>query len=211
MAFYRRCGYESPPGAVPSADPRTNLSCLPMWRGFPRRQTRYGRQIASLLENLGIPADYGRRHRLPLQFECNELANIGGDIYDREQYLHPDAAMSWYELRNAAAAEDLTLQPVSAYRSVEYQAGIIRRKLAADQNLEQILQVSAAPGYSEHHTGRALDLTSPGQPVLETCFEDSPAFEWLSANANQFGYRLSYPRNNRHEIAYEPWHWAWQA
>ncbi|MET0229666.1 MAG: D-alanyl-D-alanine carboxypeptidase family protein, partial [Rhodanobacteraceae bacterium] len=37
----------------------------------------------------------------------------------------------------------------------------------------------------------------------------SPAFRWLMRHAKRFGFRLSYPRSNRHGIAYEPWHWCW--
>jgi D-alanyl-D-alanine carboxypeptidase len=101
------------------------------------------------------------------------------------------------------------LQVVSAYRSTEYQLGILRRKLERGQTIEEILRVSAAPGYSEHHSGRALDITTPGFAALEEEFEQSPAFAWLGANAARFGFRLSYPRGNRHGIAFEPWHWCW--
>lgn len=76
--------------------------------------------------------------------------------------------------------------------------------------MQQILEVSAAPGFSEHHTGRALDLTTPGGPVLEEPFEHTDAFAWLSESAGSFGFHLSYPRGNSHGIAYEPWHWAWK-
>ncbi len=75
--------------------------------------------------------------------------------------------------------------------------------------MREILSVSAAPGYSEHHTGRAVDLTTPGTRPLEEDFEATPAFEWLTGTAEDFGFRMSYPRNNRHGIAYEPWHWMW--
>ena len=46
---------------------------------------------------------------------------------------------------------------------------------------------------------------------LEEEFERSPAFRWLQRNAMQYGFTLSYPRGNRHGIAYEPWHWCWHA
>jgi hypothetical protein len=42
---------------------------------------------------------------------------------------------------------------VSAFRSVERQAEIVRRKLAAGGRIEEILTVCAPPGFSEHHTG----------------------------------------------------------
>ncbi len=107
--------------------------------------------------------------------------------------------------------DGIELQVVSAFRSVAYQLGILRRKIERGQSIEQILRFSAAPGYSEHHSGRALDLTTPGFAALEEEFERSPAFAWLKRNARQFGFQLSYPRGNRHGIAYEPWHWCWSS
>ena len=111
-------------------------------------------------------------------------------------------------MRSAAEADGVRLDLVSAFRSVDYQAGLLRRKLERGLSMGEILEVSAAPGFSEHHSGRALDLTTPGAPVLETGFEDTGAFRWLSSNATGFGFHLSYPRNNRHGVLYEPWHWC---
>jgi len=111
----------------------------------------------------------------------------------------------------AAAADDgVTLQVVSAFRSVAYQEEILRGKLGKGQRIEDILRVSAAPGYSEHHSGRAVDVTTPGYPVLEEIFEESEAFAWLARRAGAFGFHLSFPRGNPHGVAYEPWHWAWR-
>ncbi|RBC14748.1 D-alanyl-D-alanine carboxypeptidase family protein, partial [Xanthomonas oryzae pv. oryzae] len=57
----------------------------------------------------------------------------------------------------------------------------------------------------------ALDIGTPGEPPAEESFATTPAFAWLRNNANAFGYRLSYPRDNPHGIVYEPWHWRWSA
>jgi D-alanyl-D-alanine carboxypeptidase len=209
LGFFQACRYQERPGAVSAAARGAGLETLSMHRHFPRRQTRYGRRVKALLVELGIPRDYGRRHRLRLTGESTELANIGLDPAGREQYLFPAAAMAWYAMRNAAAADGVELQVISAFRSVSYQAGIIRNKLAGGQSLERILGVSAAPGFSEHHSGRALDLGCPGSEPLELQFELTRAFEWLVHNAPDHGFRMSYPRNNRHMIAFEPWHWAW--
>ena len=70
------------------------------------------------------------------------------------------------------------------------------------------MTVSAAPGYSEHHTGRAVDIATPGSRPLTEEFEDSAAFHWLNENAADFGFSMSYPRDNRYGFIYEPWHWA---
>ena len=170
---------------------------------------RYSNRISDLLSSLGIPADYGQIHKLPLQTEACRLKSIGADIYKREQELLPEAADAWLAMRNEASKQGVELQPVSAFRSVEYQSGILQRKLDKGLKLKQILEVSAAPGYSEHHSGRALDITTPGYAVLEEEFEHSPAFEWLCEYAADFGFSLSFPRDNPHDVAYEPWHWAW--
>ena len=166
-------------------------------------------QVAVLHKQLGIPADYAERHQLQACEECQQTVSIGRDVFDRDQLMSPSAAGAWSQMKHAAAADDIELQVVSAYRSIEYQAGIIRRKVEAGQSIAEILAVSAAPGYSEHHTGRALDLTTPGYAPLEECFEQSPAFGWLRNNANSFDFRMSFPKDNPHSLCYEPWHWCW--
>ena len=160
---------------------------------------------------LGVPRDHGRARGLRRVREPAALAFIGYDTQQRPQWMAPRAARAWARMREAAAAGGIELQVVSAFRSVEYQLGILRRKLERGLALAEILRVSAAPGYSEHHSGRALDITTPGFAALEEGFEQSPAFAWLSAHARAFGFHLSYPRGDPHGIAYEPWHWCWRA
>jgi len=174
------------------------------------RKRRYLKRIVTLHESLGIPRDYGASRLIPVQLEASRLVSIGADIYQREQRLLPEAARAWRSMDRSAAGDGVELQVVSAYRSVDYQGGIIRGKLKKGQEIGDILRVSAAPGYSEHHSGRALDLTTPGFPVLEEEFERSDAFSWLSKNAVDFNFKMSFPRDNPHQVSYEPWHWAWR-
>jgi D-alanyl-D-alanine carboxypeptidase len=171
------------------------------------RNWRFRRRIRHAA--LGIPPDYAQRRVLPLQREARRLLPVGPDLYGREARLLAPAARAWQAMAPAAAAAGIELQLVSAYRSVAYQEGIVRRKLEQGQLLDDILRVSAAPGFSEHHSGRAVDLATPGYPVLEEAFEESAAFAWLSRHAARFGFSMSYPRDNPHGVAYEPWHWAW--
>ena len=89
-----------------------------------------------------------------------------------------------------------------------YQAGLIRKKLDAGQEVTEILTVNAAPGYSEHHSGRAVDIASPGSRPLTEEFEASEAFGWLEKRAKEFDFSLTYPRDNRYGFVYEPWHWS---
>ena len=162
--------------------------------------------------NLGIPADYGKKRGLPYQAEAAELVPIGTNPDDREITLEPAAAAAWARMRDAAALDGLTLLAVSGFRSVERQAEIIQGKLSRGEKIGAILGTIAAPGYSEHHTGRAIDLGAPGEPLLTEGFAWTREFAWLVAHGHEYGFRLSYPKGNAHGIAFEPWHWCfWKA
>jgi D-alanyl-D-alanine carboxypeptidase len=142
-----------------------------------------------------------------LQAECGDLVCTEPDVFGRQAMLERNTYAAWQALCAAAASAGVVLQLVSAYRSVAYQTLLIERKLARGDDIARILTVNAAPGYSEHHTGRALDIGTPGFALLEEAFERSAAFAWLRTHAGAFGFRLSFPRDNPHGVMYEPWHW----
>ena len=125
----------------------------------------------------------------------------------REFSLHPLAARDWKRMKEKAKAEGVDLQIVSAFRSIARQAEIIEEKRKKGIQEAEIFRVSALPGFSEHHSGRAIDINTEGYEPLEEDFENSSAFIWLLKHAARFGFRLSYPRKNKYCIAYEPWHW----
>lgn len=160
------------------------------------------------LDALGIDADdYATRTGLALVAEPTWLAFAGRDCHRRPLWLHADTARAWRHLRAGALRDGVVLDAVSGYRSHDYQLGIFERKQARGDRLDAILRVNAAPGYSEHHGGRALDIGTPGEPPAEASFEDTAAFAWLARHAGGYGFVMSYPRDNPHGIVHEPWHW----
>ena len=163
------------------------------------------------LHALGLDDGYGERTGLPLVAEPDWLALAGFDRYRRPLWLHVDAARAWAHLGAAARRDGVVLEAISGYRSHHYQLAIFERKRARGQAVDEILTVNAAPGYSEHHSGLALDIGAPGEPPAEESFEHTPAFAWLQANAGGYGFAMSYPRGNPHGIVYEPWHWCYRA
>lgn len=166
-------------------------------------------RLQERLETLGLDDGYGERSGLLLVAEPTWLALAGFDRYRRPLWLHPQAARAWTRLREAALRDDVVLEAISGYRSHDYQLGIFERKLVRGQTVAEILAVNAAPGFSEHHSGRALDIGTPDEPAAQETFERTPAFAWLTANGGEYGFAMSYPRNNPHGIVYEPWHWCW--
>lgn len=167
-------------------------------------------RLQERLHALGLDKAYGEKTGLPLVAEPDWLAFAGLDRYRRPLWLRADAARAWASMRAAALRDDVILEAISGYRSHDYQLGIFERKLARDLTVADILAVNAAPGYSEHHSGRALDIGAPYEPAAEESFERTPAFAWLHGNAASHGFVMSYPRGNPHGIVYEPWHWCWQ-
>jgi zinc D-Ala-D-Ala carboxypeptidase len=166
--------------------------------------------VVSLLTSLGIALEAIVARSLVLHPEASELVVAETAEDGRHHLLTPAAAQGWRDLSAAAGSNGVAITIVSAFRSIERQAEIVRAKLERGQSLDEILAVSAPPGYSEHHSGRAVDVTTDGVRALEMEFEQTAAFEWLSRNARRFGFFLSYPRENRHGYAYEPWHWCFR-
>lgn len=159
-------------------------------------------------EELGIPPDYGADGRPPAFADASELVDVGPNLVGRMQRLTPTAARAWEAMVAAASADGIKLLIVSGFRSFDYQAGLIRGKLDAGQEIGEILRVNAAPGFSQHHSGRAVDIATPGSRPLTEDFENTEAFDWLGKNAAEYGFSLSYPRDNPDGFVYEPWHWS---
>ena len=159
-----------------------------------------------LLACLGIPEDYGdQRRRYP---DATELEDVEANIIGRMQQLVPGTAQAWREMKQSAAADGVELLLVSGFRSSQYQAELFRNKIANGQDVAEILKVNAAPGYSQHHSGQAVDIATPGARPLTEDFDTTPAFAWLREHAHRFGFRMPYGRDNPYGFVYEPWHWS---
>lgn len=165
--------------------------------------------VPSDADELPIPRELVAARGLCEYAEAACLELVATDADGRQHFLAPPAAAAWRALQAAAAQDGIELLLVSAFRSVARQAALVRRKLDCGASIEEVLTVCAPPGYSEHHTGCAVDVGAPGCALLEIEFERTPAFAWLMRRAGEHGFRLSYPRNNRGGYQYEPWHWCY--
>ena len=161
-----------------------------------------------LHQDLGIPDDYASSRDLPEYEQADDLVDVGPNLVGRMQRLTPEAAVNWQRMVEAAAADGVRLLIVSGFRSFDYQAELIKSKINNGQTIDEILKVNAAPGYSQHHTGGAIDIATPGSRPLTDEFEHSEAFRWLTENAISFSFSMTYPRDNRYGFIYEPWHWS---
>ena len=170
----------------------------------------YRERVALALAELGIAPERFAHRRLRLVPEAQRLTPVGIGTDGRDKLLTPAAARAWQAMREAAALDGVGLLLISAFRSVDFQAALLRAKLQKGAAIDEVLRINAPPGYSEHHSGRAVDIGCTGTAALDEAFETTEAFAWLGQNATRHGFRMSYPRGNRQGYLYEPWHWYYR-
>lgn len=137
-------------------------------------------------------------------------AELGSITADGSIKLRKAAAKAYQEMQAAAQQEGVSLVPLSGFRSLTDQDYLFfGKKAERGQVAAERAKVSAPPGYSEHHTGYALDIGDGTVPAMHLSpdFENTPAFKWLKANAPFHSFEISFPKNNKQGVTYEPWHW----
>lgn len=128
-----------------------------------------------------------------------------GNKGDAKYKIHKSAKVPLTQLINAAKKDGVILKPNSIFRSIARQRQIIADKRRS-QNIKQIYAVSAPAGYSEHHTGLAVDFNSIGGG-----FDNSKAYRWLTNNAHNYGWEQTFTEDyaNWSGVTMESWHWRY--
>lgn len=168
--------------------------------------------VAFALWNLTRPA-VGPRPAKLLGHLAYAVANPSAlEPVDRsgEILMQPVAASALRKLQRAAVADGVLVVPVSGFRTLGHQHRLFYDGAAENsQTLAQRAFTCAPPGFSEHHTGYALDLGDGAyeESKLNLKFKDTKAYRWLAKNAARFHFELSFPDGNRQKVSYEPWHW----
>lgn len=177
----------------------------------PAASLAYMSRTVAVARQLQVPSDYPLSRQLALEPEATQLADAGTDIYGRQLQLAPDAATALAAMKAAAARDGVTIAAVSGYRSFRYQRQLLQAKLRRGIDIGAALRVNTAPGFSEHHTGCAVDLTTRDVAPADAAFAGTTAYRWLTLHAADYGFHLSYAADNPHGIKFEPWHWRFTA
>jgi len=117
------------------------------------------------------------------------------ELFSGEILLRPHVATALQQMIADANKEGLThFIVMSGYRTLAEQ-----QELYNDMGANYAMK----PGYSEHHTGLALDIGS-----TETTMDVAPEGAWLASNAWRYGFILRYPADKVAitGIEFEPWH-----
>lgn len=142
----------------------------------------------------------------------SRLVSVGQFIrenYERTELLDVEAEQAFQKMKIDARAEGVALMPISGFRTIAAQQLLFARQIQRQGSAEAASRLSAPPGYSEHHTGYAIDIADEHQPDtdLKKTFQETDACRWLKVNSYRYGFEQSFPENNWQGVSFEPWHW----
>lgn len=139
-------------------------------------------------------------------YEPEELVPLGP--YGSWGELQSEAYEAFAALVGGAEEAGFRIWSNSPYRSYARQRGIYG-SYAARYGYRVADTYSARPGYSEHQTGLAVDISVRGDAYSR--FGGTPAFEWVSAHAHEYGWILRYGEGMSYITGYryEPWHYRY--
>ena len=151
-----------------------------------------------------------KKHALPDGYEPSDL--VTPDVVSTTNWqLRQEAATALEEMFAAAKNDGVTLVLGSAYRSYAYQEQLYNGYVAS-KGVEGADAISSRPGYSDHQTGLAVDISdAAGQYFLYQTFENTEEGIWLYENAYKYGWIMRYPKDKQDitGYAYEPWHFRY--
>lgn len=139
----------------------------------------------------------------PIDWAPGDLTSVNG------YFLRTEAAAQITSMMQDAASVGVGFSITSAYRSYTNQITTYNYWVQVNGSAAAADTISARPGYSEHQTGLAADLQTPGC-ALE-CFGGTASYTWLQANAARYGFINRYPAGLSDITGYAPesWHWRY--
>jgi len=137
------------------------------------------------------------------------VSSFGLGDNQRFEKLKPAAAAALMQMINQARDEGVWIVLLSGFREYDNQAELFAAQVQRRGTPDEAAKSSAPAGYSEHHTGFAMDLGDGHAPStdINQGFASTEASIWLLQHASEFGFELSFPVNNDQGVSYEPWHW----
>lgn len=152
-----------------------------------------------------------KQNKLPDDWEEKvELVDVKTGLGETYQ-VEKEAAEKFAELRENLQKEGVYIELDSTYRSVKRQQEIWDQ-FEKEKGLAYAQKYVAVPGYSEHHTGLALDvkLIKNGKVIEDNdaMIAEKELFAKVHAKLAEYGFILRYleGKDDITGYAYEPWH-----
>lgn len=147
-------------------------------------------------------------HYLEEDYEIEDLVDMSVRYAFNDKKIKKEVYDAFKSMANAAKKEGLTIVANSTYRTYQYQEKTYNNyktskgKVYADN-------YAARPGFSEHQTGLAIDVSTLKNTA--DSFEETDEFKWLQDNAHEYGFILRYPKGKESLTGYnyESWHYRY--
>ncbi|MBX8937275.1 MULTISPECIES: M15 family metallopeptidase [Enterococcus] len=154
----------------------------------------------------------------------NEVAESQlSTLSDNSHQVDSRIAADYEAFSEAATKAGFPLVVISAFRSVESQnevfntnvSGLVNGNgMSEEDAIAKTKETITEPGYSEHHTGLAIDVVDQdwyntySSQVLDASYGDQPGAKWIAENAPKYGFIIRYLKDRQDitGITYEPWH-----
>ena len=122
-------------------------------------------------------------------------------------YLNLECKNAFIKMAHDAEISGYKIRAISTYRTLDYQKKLYDNYVKK-YGIENADTYSARPGYSEHHTGLAIDVDN--EVLSYNNFENTKEFTWMMENAYKYGFILRYPKDSTITgYIYEPWHYRY--
>ena len=173
-------------------------------------KTNYDYYTHTSLTNmdLGYGILVNKYYSLPEKYAPDDIVSMSSQYSYPGNSIRKDVYEAFKKMADEAKEEKISLIVNSSYRDYESQKEIYDDY--ADKNGKEYADKFAArPDYSEHQTGLALDIFTPGAGMKT--FEDTDASKWLINNSYKYGFILRYPpeKEDITGYSYESWHYRY--
>ncbi len=118
-----------------------------------------------------------------------------------------EAATAYVKMSEAAEIEGIHMRVIHGYRSYDEQLEILE-KLIKTNGEEKARSIGAPAGFSEHHTGLAMDVGGEKDEEGRFITSNKEVYKWIEDNCYVYGFMLKNLKGKEHITGtkYEPWH-----
>ena len=128
-------------------------------------------------------------------------------IIDKKIYLEQETYYWWKKLKTFLNNQGIQFDICSGYLSLEQQQYKYQEFLKRN-GIELTKNRISLPGYSEHHTGLAIDCDFYKDGEWAGICSDNEETKYIHSIIHHFGFILRYPKDKENitKMQYEPWH-----
>lgn len=140
------------------------------------------------------------------KFNVPNLTKISNDCSNGDNYLSKEAADAFEKMCKVAKEEGYSILANSSYRSYQDQEDTWNYYLNLYGQSYNDKYVTK-PGFSEHHSGLAIDIKSTNSNI----FKNSKEYTWTTQNCYKYGFIHRYQESKVDitGIASEAWHFRY--